>query len=199
MGFDLRIAGGDASAATRTGSIGWGCDLQPWRWAARWFHLALRGDVLVSPGLRLQLRGLMAPTPSASHDPTRRLKRTYPAGFDGDQACNEARCGWTRRLIPPRRCSPWSVCPGLDGRSLGLTAGKLTSHVLCSEAAARGRVIPTLKRQSSPRSRREAAVIIEAWRRHYNAVRPHSSLNYMTPHEFKHHNPVQPNRAVLQE
>ena len=49
------------------------------------------------------------------------------------------------------------------------------------------------------RSRREAAVIIEAWRRHYNAVRPHSSLNYMTPHEFKHHNPVHPNRAVLQE
>ena len=49
------------------------------------------------------------------------------------------------------------------------------------------------------RSRREAAVIIEAWRRHYNAVRPHSSLNYMTPHEFKKHNPVYPNQAVLQE
>jgi putative transposase len=49
------------------------------------------------------------------------------------------------------------------------------------------------------RSRREAAAVIEAWRRHYNAVRPHSSLNYMTPHEFKQHNPVHPNRAVLQE
>lgn len=49
------------------------------------------------------------------------------------------------------------------------------------------------------RSRKEAAVIIEAWRRHYNAVRPHSSLNYMTPHEFKLHNPTHPNRAVLQE
>ena len=35
------------------------------------------------------------------------------------------------------------------------------------------------------RNRREAAVLIEAWRRHYNEVRPHSSLGYRTPHEFK--------------
>ncbi len=35
------------------------------------------------------------------------------------------------------------------------------------------------------RSRQEAKVIIESWRRHYNAVRPHSSLNYLTPNEFK--------------
>lgn len=35
------------------------------------------------------------------------------------------------------------------------------------------------------RSRQEAKVIIESWRRHYNAVRPHSSLGYLTPHEFK--------------
>ncbi len=35
------------------------------------------------------------------------------------------------------------------------------------------------------RSRRESKVIIETWRRHYNAVRPHSSLEYLTPHEFK--------------
>jgi len=37
------------------------------------------------------------------------------------------------------------------------------------------------------RSRREAKVIIEVWRRHYNAVRPHSSLDYLTPIEFKQH------------
>jgi len=35
------------------------------------------------------------------------------------------------------------------------------------------------------RSRPEAAVVIEAWRRHDNSVRPHSSLNYLTPNEFK--------------
>jgi putative transposase len=34
------------------------------------------------------------------------------------------------------------------------------------------------------RSRAEAKVVIEAWRRHYNAVRPHSSLGYLTPAEF---------------
>jgi putative transposase len=34
------------------------------------------------------------------------------------------------------------------------------------------------------RSRAEAKVIIETWRRHYNQVRPHSSLSYLTPNEF---------------
>lgn len=34
------------------------------------------------------------------------------------------------------------------------------------------------------RSRREARVVIEAWRQHYNYVRPHSSLDYRTPVEF---------------
>ena len=35
------------------------------------------------------------------------------------------------------------------------------------------------------RNRTEAAVVIEQWRRHYNEVRPHSSLGYLTPEEFK--------------
>jgi putative transposase len=34
------------------------------------------------------------------------------------------------------------------------------------------------------RSRDEAKVLIETWRRHFNEVRPHSSLGYMTPNEF---------------
>ena len=34
------------------------------------------------------------------------------------------------------------------------------------------------------RSRAEATVVIEAWRRHYNEVRPHSCLGYLTPAEF---------------
>jgi putative transposase len=34
------------------------------------------------------------------------------------------------------------------------------------------------------RSRAEAKVIIETWRRHFNEVRPHSSLDYLTPNEF---------------
>lgn len=35
------------------------------------------------------------------------------------------------------------------------------------------------------RSRAEAAVMIESWRRQYNEVRPHSSLGYQTPQEYK--------------
>lgn len=35
------------------------------------------------------------------------------------------------------------------------------------------------------RNRLEAKVVIEDWRIHYNDVRPHSSLHYQTPNEFK--------------
>ena len=38
------------------------------------------------------------------------------------------------------------------------------------------------------RSRAEAIPIIGAYRRHYNEVRPHSSLGYLTPIEFKRRN-----------
>jgi len=34
------------------------------------------------------------------------------------------------------------------------------------------------------RSRSEAKVLIEAWRQHFNMVRPHSSLGYLTPTAF---------------
>ena len=50
------------------------------------------------------------------------------------------------------------------------------------------------------RNRTEARVVIEQWRRHYNEIRPHSSLGYRTPREFVQQGclPVKP-RAVLQE
>jgi len=47
------------------------------------------------------------------------------------------------------------------------------------------------------RSRPEAKVIIETWRRHYNAVRPHSSLEYRTPTEFRQHHESINQGAVL--
>jgi putative transposase len=47
------------------------------------------------------------------------------------------------------------------------------------------------------RSRREAKVLIETWRRHYNEVRPHSSLDYLTPHEFKQQHSFINQGAVL--
>jgi putative transposase len=38
------------------------------------------------------------------------------------------------------------------------------------------------------RTRAEATIVIEQWRRHYNDVRPHSSLGYLTPQEFREQN-----------
>ena len=35
------------------------------------------------------------------------------------------------------------------------------------------------------RSRAEAKIVIETWRRHYNEVRPHSSLGYLTPRRIR--------------
>ena len=35
------------------------------------------------------------------------------------------------------------------------------------------------------RNRAEAKIVIEKWRQHYNEVRPHSSLQYQTPVQFK--------------
>jgi putative transposase len=33
-------------------------------------------------------------------------------------------------------------------------------------------------------SQKHAQVLIEPWRQHYNTVRPHSSLDYLTPFEY---------------
>lgn len=50
------------------------------------------------------------------------------------------------------------------------------------------------------RNRTEAKIVIENWRRHYNEVRPHSSLSYQTPVEFKSkRSSTNPNGAILQQ
>lgn len=49
------------------------------------------------------------------------------------------------------------------------------------------------------RNRTEARVIIETWRRHHNEDRPHSSLGYRTPRQFKeeqNQQPSSPQRAA---
>jgi putative transposase len=47
------------------------------------------------------------------------------------------------------------------------------------------------------RSRTEARILIEFWRRHYNDVRPHSSLDYRTPNEFRRHHESTHQGAIL--
>jgi transposase len=52
------------------------------------------------------------------------------------------------------------------------------------------------------RTRREGKILIESWRQHYNGVRPHMSLNYLTPIEFKQQHrstPIHQPRAIPQE
>jgi putative transposase len=50
------------------------------------------------------------------------------------------------------------------------------------------------------RNRTEAKIVIENWRRHYNEVRPHSSLSYQTPVEFKSkRSSTNPIGALLQQ
>ncbi|MBM3272682.1 transposase, partial [Candidatus Kaiserbacteria bacterium] len=44
----------------------------------------------------------------------------------------------------------------------------------------------------------EAKIVIETWRRHYNHVRPHSSLKDLTPIEFKTRYDSTNQGAVLQ-
>ena len=49
------------------------------------------------------------------------------------------------------------------------------------------------------RNRVDAKIVIESWRRHYNEVRPHSSLGNLTPAEFKRQlSTTSPERAIFQ-
>jgi putative transposase len=48
------------------------------------------------------------------------------------------------------------------------------------------------------RNRVDAKIVIESWRRHYNEVRPHSSLGQLTPAEFKQKlSTMSPERAIF--
>lgn len=52
------------------------------------------------------------------------------------------------------------------------------------------------------RIRRHAHIVIEPWCRHYDAVRPHSSLDYSTPLVFSQQHRTQtliPNEVICQE
>jgi putative transposase len=48
------------------------------------------------------------------------------------------------------------------------------------------------------RNRVDAKIVIESWRRHFNEVRPHSSLQNLTPVQFKEQlSQPSPNNAVF--
>ena len=57
-------------------------------------------------------------------------------------------------------------------------------HPLCPGSSFNGKFRDECLSFEWFRSRAEAKVIIESWRQNYTAVRPHSSLGYLTPNEF---------------
>ena len=57
----------------------------------------------------------------------------------------------------------------------GRSSGNSRNGRLCDELLSRGWF----------NSMREAKVVIESWRKHYNTERPHSALGYQTPTEFR--------------
>lgn len=72
-------------------------------------------------------------------------------------------CSFGRRGVAGCLAWPMSASGRADGRRLGLTTGKPTSEVRCSEAAARGRVIPTLSGPSMVQMGCLLAALNEAW------------------------------------
>ena len=94
----------------------------------------------------------------------------HPRSDNGPEFVSLALLGWTRdenldlMLIEPGK--PWQ-----NGTNESFN-GKFRDECLSMEWF---------------RNRKEAKVVIEDWRNHYNSIRPHSSLGYKTPHEFKMH------------
>ncbi len=85
------------------------------------------------------------------------------------------------------------ICSGAGGLSLGLqTAGIETAFIdpgkpwqNGTDESFNGKLRDQHLSLQWFRNRADAKVSIEQWRRHYNEVRPHSSLKYMTPAVFK--------------
>ena len=73
-----------------------------------------------------------------------------------------------------------------SGPILKLGPGRFNSRLNCLRLIRLLRFQKTpqlgvLKTGSSPYPLKEAQVLIQAWRRHYNTIRPHSSLGYRPP------------------
>ena len=67
--------------------------------------------------------------------------------------------------MEPRPCSSNLAAPGRTATAKSFN-GKLRDELL------NGEIFYSLK---------EAQIVIEQWRKHYNTIRPHSALNYRPP------------------
>jgi len=89
----------------------------------------------------------------------------------------------------------WALCSGLD--TALIDPGKPWQNG--TDESFNGKLRDECLSLEWFRTRTEARIVIENWRRHYNVVRPHSSLQYLTPHAFKQQHHPSTHRAVLQE
>ena len=77
----------------------------------------------------------------------------------------------------------WQGCAGAGGDASAVgsvPALRVSAHPRLPGTSG----VPDGSRPSVASTAHEAKVVIEQWRRHYNEVRPHSSLTYRTPNEF---------------
>lgn len=77
-----------------------------------------------------------------------------------------------------------AICARLGAPSQ-LSVSRLIDEYLPLHEAASPELIPELHQMRRFRNRIDAKIVIESFRRHYNEVRPHSSIAMLTPLEFK--------------
>src|SRR5215510_4134302 len=82
-----------------------------------------------------------------------------------DRSSSPRQCRNGSRLSVPRSPTSSEAAPGR-------TATSRASTLACATSCLDGEIFSTL---------REAQIVIESWRRHYNTIRPHASLGYKPP------------------
>ncbi|SNS99031.1 Integrase core domain-containing protein, partial [Sphingomonas laterariae] len=98
------------------------------------------------------------------------------------------------RAIPPL---PWSnIAPpfSIGVKTLYITPGSPWENGYCESF--NGSLRDELLNGEIFYSLAEARILIEAWRRHYNTVRPHSSLGYRPPAPEAVPSPVSPSGSA---
>jgi transposase InsO family protein len=96
------------------------------------------------------------------------------------------------RSLLPRRCKEWLAKVGV--KTLYITPGSPWENGYCESF--NGSLRDELLNGEIFYSLAEAQILIEAWRRHYNTVRPHSSLEYRPPAPEAVPSPVSPSGSA---
>src|SRR5580704_5073464 len=83
-------------------------------------------------------------------------------------------------VMPKKRFSPEQIVTVLRQIEVTMGQGK-SAQLACREAGISEQLRDELLNGEIFYSLKEAQVVIEQWRKHYNMIRPHSSLGYRPP------------------